>query len=243
MSEEIIKIGEPKKGVFIDKVKELLPKGGNLDMCLTCGACSSACPATGIDDMDARKFLRLAYLGQDEEILTSKWAWSCSMCTRCTLVCPMEINIPQLVFNVRAQWAKEDKPKGIIASCDMALSKDTCSAMGITEEDFVESIEDTLEAVHDEQEGMDHIIAPIDKKGAHFYLNQNSREPAMEEDEMVPLWKILDVVGADWTYGTKGFAAENYCLFSADDESWEKIVRLKAKAIDDLGSKEWLNTE
>ena len=74
-------------------------------------------------------------------------------------------------------------------------------------------------------------------------LNQNSREPAMEEDEMIPLWKILNRVGADWTYSDKGFAAENYCMFLADDDAWEKVVRLKAKTVDDLDCKVWLNTE
>jgi len=64
-----------------------------------------------------------------------------------------------------------------------------------------------------------------------------------EPDEMVPLWKIMHLAGADWTYGTKGWAAENYCLFSADNESWEKIVRTKVKAVEELGCKVWLNTE
>ena len=57
MAEEAIKIGGKKKSMFLDKVKELLPEGGNLNLCLTCGACSSGCPATGLEDMDPRKFL------------------------------------------------------------------------------------------------------------------------------------------------------------------------------------------
>jgi hypothetical protein len=32
-------------------------------------------------------------------------------------------------------------------------------------------------------------------------------------------------------------------MFLADDENWEHIVRTKAKAVDDLGCKVWLNTE
>ena len=43
--------------------------------------------------------------------------------------------------------------------------------------------------------------------------------------ELLPLWKILHLVGADWTYGSKGWAGENYCMFLADDESWEKVTR------------------
>ena len=52
---------------------------------------------------------------------------------------------------------------------------------------------------------------------------------------MVPLWKILHLGGVDWTYGTKGWAAENYCMFIADDEACKHIVEVKAKAVDDLG--------
>jgi hypothetical protein len=84
---------------------------------------------------------------------------------------------------------------------------------------------------------------PVNKKGATFFLNQNSREPVTEPDEMVPLWKILHLVGADWTYGTKGWAAENYCMFLGDDDAWKHIVEVKKKAVEDLGCKVWLNTE
>jgi ferredoxin len=243
MAEEAIKLGGKKKSIFKDKVMELLPDGGNLNLCLTCGMCSSGCPATGLDDMDPRKFLRMAALGMDEELLNSKWAWMCSMCQRCVYVCPMKIDIPQLVFNVRNSWPREDRPKGILGSCDMALRNDTCSAMGASEEDFQFVVEDVLEEYQESQPEFADMEAPVNKQGVEFFLNQNSREPVTEPDEMVPLWKILHLVGADWTYGTKGWAAENYCMFLADNENWEHIVRTKAKAVEDLGSKVWLNTE
>ncbi|MBF0260119.1 MAG: DUF3418 domain-containing protein [Desulfamplus sp.] len=67
MGEAAIKIGKKHKSVFKDKVMELLPNGGNLNACLTCGACASGCPATGLEGMDPRKFLRMAALGMDEE--------------------------------------------------------------------------------------------------------------------------------------------------------------------------------
>ena len=243
MAEQAIKLGGKKQSTFIDKVKELLPEGGNLNLCLTCGACSSGCPATGLDGMDPRKFLRMAALGMDEEIKNSKWPWMCSMCTRCMYVCPMKINIPQLVYNARKLTPREERPKGILGSCDMALRNDTCSAMGATEEDFKFVVEDVLEEYQESQPEFAEMKAQVNVKGAHYFLNQNSREPVTEPDEMVPLWKIMHTAGADWTYGTKGWAAENYCLFLADDENWEKIVRTKVKAVEDLGCKVWLNTE
>ncbi len=242
MADEAIKLGV-KKSLFIDKVKDLLPDGGNLNLCLTCGACSAGCPATGIGGMDARKFLRMAALGMDEELLKSDWAWFCTMCQRCIYVCPMQINIPQLVFYARQSRPREERPKGILGSCDMALRSDTCSAMGAGEEDFQFVVEDVLEEYQEGQPEFAEMQAPINKQGAKYFLNQNSREPVTEPDEMVPLWKILHLSGADWTYGTKGWAAENYCMFMADEENWKRIVEVKAKAVDDLGCKYWLNTE
>ncbi len=155
----------------------------------------------------------------------------------------MKIDIPQLVFNTRANWARDKKPKGIMGSCDMALKHDTCSAMGASEEDWRFVVEDVAGEVRENQAGFENLEAPMDKEGAEFFLNQNSREPVTEPDEMVPLWKILHLVGADWTYGSKGWAAENYCMFMAENHNWEHIVRVKAKAVDDLKCRVWLNTE
>lgn len=239
-----ITIGRKKKtSLFKDKVMDLLPDGGNLNACLTCGACASGCPATGLEDMDPRKFLRLAALGQDEVILNSGWAWMCTMCQRCIYACPMQIDIPQLILNVRNHWPREERPKGIIGSCDMALKTDTCSAMGASVEDWEFVVEDVADEVREDQPGFEEMAVPMNKQGARFFLNQNSREPVTEPDEMVPLWKILHTAGADWTYASKGWAAENYCMFAADMAAWEKIVRLKAEAVDELGCKVWLNTE
>ena len=243
MSDGVIQLGGKNRSTFMDKVKEILPDGGNLNLCLTCGLCASGCPATGLHGMDPRKFLRMAALGLDEEITTTPWVWMCSMCQRCIYVCPMKIDIPALVYQARAAWPREERPKGILGSCDMALRNESTSAMGATPEDFQFVVEDVLEEYQEAQPEFKDMKADVNREGAEFFLNQNSREPVTEPDEMVPLWKILDIVGADWTYGSKGWAAENYCLFLADNDMWENNVRIKARAVDDLGCKVWLNTE
>ncbi len=127
-------------------------------------------------------------------------------------------------------------------SCDAALGTETCSAMGFPVQDFVDVVEEMLEVVHEEP-GFEDLQAPIDKKGAYFLLNQNSREPGTEPEEMIPLWKILHMVGADWTYSSKGWAAENYCMFLADDEAWKEITKRSAEAAEELGIKSFVNTE
>ena len=233
----------PAATPFLDHVQGLLPAGGNLAACLTCGACVAGCPAAGLEGMDPRKFLRLVALGLEDQALKSPWVWMCTMCRRCLMACPMQVDIPQMIYQARQSWPRETRPKGIIGSCDQALRTEGASAMGARSEDFEFVIGDILEEVHENQPDWKDLQAPVNKQGARYFLNQNSREPVTEPDEMVPLWKILHLAGADWTYGTLGWAAENYCMFAADDESWEAVVRKKVAGVEGLGAKVWLNTE
>ena len=79
----------------------------------------------------------------------------------------------------------------------------------------------------------------IYKKITKIFIEEFELEP----DELVPLWKILHEVAADWTYGSKGWGGENYCMFLSDDEAWEHIARTSAQKADELGCKVFLNTE
>jgi len=239
---EPLVIKKKKEKSFKDIVMEKLPDGGNLNACLTCGTCAAGCPATGLHDMDPRKVVRMAALGMDEELKKTPWAWMCSMCGRCVHACPMNVNIPQLVYNMRQSWPREERPRGILRSCDAAMSTETRSAMGTRPEDFEFIVNDVAEAIR-EQPGFETLQAPIDKKGAYFCLNQNSREPVTEPDELGPLWKILHIVGADWTYPSKGWGGENYCMFLADDEAWKTMTKDALDKAVELGCKVFLNTE
>ena len=125
----------------------------------------------------------------------------------------------------------------------MALKNESGSAMGTSPEDFAFVVEDILNEYREAQPEFKDMEAPIDKMGAEFFLNQNSREPGTEPEEMIPLWKILHMVGADWTYSSKGWAAENYCMFLADDDAWKEITKRSAEAAEELGIKSFVNTE
>lgn len=230
------------KGDLKQELIEILPDA-NLNICFTCGTCSSGCPATGKFGLDPRKFLRMVLLGMDEEVKTTPWVWVCTMCARCVHACPMNVNLQQLVYNIRSRWPMEERPAGIRKSCELHVSSNG-SNMGASSEDFIMTVEEVVEETRENQPEFKDIQAPVDKEGAFFCLNQNSREPVTEPEEMIPLWKILDIVGADWTYPSVMWGGENYCMFLADDERWEHIVRTLAEFIDNkLKCKVLLNTE
>jgi Fe-S oxidoreductase len=228
---------------FKEAALKLLPPGANFEACLSCGLCSSGCPASGIENMDPRRFIRMAMLDMDEALSTTPWVWCCTLCKRCQYVCPMSIDVAQLVHLARAQWPQDRKPSGIVRSCELARATDSTSAMGMSPADFEFVVKDVLEEVRATQPGFGHLQAPIDKRGAHFFVNQNSREPMSEPEEMVPLWKILDIVGADWTYSSRGWAAENFCMFTGNEAAWKDVIEKRVDAINDLGCEVWLNTE
>ena len=228
---------------FKAKADELLPEGACYDSCLNCGLCSSGCPASGLEGMDPRRFIRMAMLGMNEELSTTPWVWTCTQCKRCMYICPMSIDVSLLVGLARGAWPEDKKPSGIVRSCQAQLLDSGTSAMGLRSEDFIEIVEETADEVRQEDERFKDIKVPIDKQGAYFFVNQNSREPAAEPEELAPLWKIFEYVGADWTYASKGWAAENFCMFTGDDEAWRRMVRQRVDAVNDLGCKVWVNTE
>jgi ferredoxin len=229
---------EPEfKATILDKIP-----AANFDLCLTCGTCTSGCPASEILDMDPRKLVRMLVLGLDDEIKKTDWAWVCTMCMRCMNACPMKIDIPKLVYNIRASRPREERPKGIRGSCDQHIRAG--NAMGVPTDDFIWVVEDVAEEIRTSNPQFADLKATVDRKGAYIALNQNSREPVTEPDEMGPLWKILHLVGADWTYPSVMWAGENYCLFLADDEGWRYILEEFTYHIDNnLGCKVVVNTE
>jgi len=226
---------------FKDEVLSKVPDA-NFDLCLTCGTCTGGCAASELFDMDPRKLIRMLNLGMDEQIQKSDWIWVCSMCTRCVAACPMKINIPALIFNLRGNVPREKRPKGILGSCDQHIR--TGSAMGAAKDDFEFTVLDVAEEIREEQPGFGDLQVSVDRVGAAMVLNQNSREPVTEPEEMAPLWKILHTVGADWTYPSVMWAGENYCMFMADNEGWKYIIEEFAFHVDNnLKSPLVVNTE
>lgn len=65
-----------QNSIFRDIINE-----SHLLACYTCGTCSGGCPLTGMEStkdegLDARKALRMAAFGLDQELINCRFVWA-----------------------------------------------------------------------------------------------------------------------------------------------------------------------
>ena len=51
--------------------------------CEQCGRCSSACPITGVNELNIRRLVRHVELDLIDDITSSPMPWFCAACGRC----------------------------------------------------------------------------------------------------------------------------------------------------------------
>ncbi|MBU3947020.1 MAG: 4Fe-4S dicluster domain-containing protein [Proteobacteria bacterium] len=184
--------------------------------CVTCGLCSSSCPASGLDDFDPRKLVRMAGLGLKDELVNSKWPWVCTMCGKCEHVCPMGIHIPDLVRNIRG-LRERDKVPGILQKGIEAAIK-TGNNLGVPKEDFIFIAEDVADEIAEEP-GFEGFKVPIDKKGANLLTTIHNKLVNTHTEDLKHWWKIFHAAKEDWTITSDNWEGTSWGLFTGDDES------------------------
>jgi heterodisulfide reductase subunit C len=84
--------------------------GGETDLkvasCYQCKKCSAGCPLTFAMDLLPDQVIRLALLGQEEQLLSCRTIWVCSACETCTTRCPNGVDIAGVM-----DWLKEEALK------------------------------------------------------------------------------------------------------------------------------------
>lgn len=75
--------------------------GANVLQCYQCGTCSGSCPV--IEDMQygPRRILYMIQSGMEEEVLSSPDMWRCVSCYSCMNRCPRDIEITDLMADLR----------------------------------------------------------------------------------------------------------------------------------------------
>jgi len=105
------------------------------DYCLTCGSCAGSCPASGIDDFDPRKLIRMISLGLEDALVETRWPWICTMCGKCEINCPMEIGIVDVVRRIRSLRDRQSVP-GILHQ-GVTAAMETGNNLRLPKDDFI----------------------------------------------------------------------------------------------------------
>ena len=226
-----------------------------LDACIHCGQCASAChyyQASGGDPRHApvmkfqplqkvykannepfswlRKMLSLApkKLTMEEMVEWQDLIYgSCSLCGRCTLVCPMGIDIAAMVSIMREGMASVDLvPQEILQMAHTA--RDTGSPMGVDPAKLKQTLRDVGKKFS--------VDLPIDKPVADVLVLDSSLDYAAYQPTLAALGKILNKVGIDWTFSSKGYEASNLGLFSGEEDVARLAVERIVEAAEDINA-------
>jgi Fe-S oxidoreductase len=149
----------------------------------------------------------------------------------------MGVDVGALMRTARGMLAALDRvPEGLQATVDIHL--ETGNNMGISEEDFVDTLEWMEEELQDDLEDST-VKIPINKKGARVVYTFNPREVKYYPLSIQAAAKIFNAAGEDWTVSTDAWDVTNYALFSGDDKAARTIARRMVDAVEKIGAR-WL---
>lgn len=125
---------------------------------------------------------------------------SCTLCARCTTVCPMGIDIAYMIRKEReAMSAAGFVPDGLQEVTERTL--ETGSPMGVTFK--------TLQAQIRNVEKATGLTVPVDKKGAKYMSLLSSLEILGFPEYIESVTKIFNEADVSWTLSSKSFEATN----------------------------------
>lgn len=78
-----------------------------LPSCIQCGTCSGACPLSIYMDYSPRQVMALVRADFKTEVLRSNTIWLCASCYACTVECPRQIRITDIMYALKQRAIKE----------------------------------------------------------------------------------------------------------------------------------------
>ncbi len=86
-----------------------LPGGERISSCIQCGTCSGTCPLSIYMDYTPRRIIALIREGFKDDALASKTIWLCASCYSCTVECPQQIHITDVMYSLKREAIREKR--------------------------------------------------------------------------------------------------------------------------------------
>jgi Fe-S oxidoreductase len=151
---------------------------------------------------------------------------ACNMCGRCTLACPMGIDIAELVKEARHGMYMA----GLVPD-RLELMDRTTKAWGspaTPADDFADIIREA-----GKQFG---VPVNVDLPDADYLITVAPAELSDHPKALTDIAKILNKMGASWTYSSKGFEASNIGFLNGDVALQERMTRKIIDAAVEVGA-------
>lgn len=87
---------------FLHEVLAATPITTRLELCIQCGTCGGSCPSAADMDHTPRMIFAMVRAGLRDQVLHSNTPWMCVACQTCTVRCPQEIRIPDVMSTLKA---------------------------------------------------------------------------------------------------------------------------------------------
>jgi len=231
-----------------------------LEACTRCGMCAEAChfyQATGNPEYAPVwkiELLKRAYeqrftlvgkakllLGIDKPITDTDIAdfskivyEACTMCNKCSMVCPMGIQLGPLIHEVRTAFSNAGLvPDDLMAAVNKQVEEG--SPLGVTDDVFA----DRIEWVADEWE----VELPMDVKGADTLVIFSSIEIMKFPENIAAIAKIMHAAGENWTLSKKAREVVNFGFYEGNEERTVMFLKRVFDGAVELGVKKIVVTE
>lgn len=203
----------------------------DLESCVNCGYCSEAChfyqgtqdpkytPTRKLDLLrrvharEGAAFAPITRLFTRDINLTDLQEWqelvydSCTECGRCSMVCPMGINIARGVNVMREALSEAGLvPLELMAVAQEQAGRGTVFGVGPAE------LAGVVEALRGQG-----IRVPLDEPHADVMLVTTVIDVLLFQDALAATARILNHLKIDWTLRSAGFEAANFGLLSGNE--------------------------